>query len=223
MNGLAKAARLLKRLRWNSSGLAMTEFALIMPLFLTVGLWGIELGNYQFQIMKIEELAANVADNASRVGDYSTLQNRKIYESDIDDLFVGADLAAGTQMNLFTKGRIILSSLEVNAAGKQYIHWQRCVGTKAVASSYGKEGDTLTNAGIGPTGSQVPALPNDAVMFVELQYDYQPLISESFIGSPTIQSIASYAVRSSRDLNEIYQTSPASPKMTCNRYTGSVA
>lgn len=216
-------SRLRLQLRRDSSGIAMTEFALIMPFFLTIGLWGIELANYQFQIMKIEQLAANVADNGSRIGDYSTLQNRKIYESDIDDLFVGANLAAGAQMDLFNKGRIILSSLEVNAAGKQYIHWQRCVGTKAVPSSYGKEGDVLSNAGIGPTGNQVPALTNDAVMFVELQYDYQPLISTSFIGNPTIKSIASFTVRSSRDLTKIYQTSPASPSMTCGKYTSSVA
>jgi hypothetical protein len=201
----------------------MTEFALIMPFFLTMGLWGIELANYQFQIMKIEQIAANVADNGSRIGDYSTLQNRRIFESDIDDLLVGANLAAGTQMNLLTKGRIILSSLEVNSAGKQYIHWQRCVGSKAVASSYGKEGDVLGNAGIGPVGSQVPAVAGDAVMFVELQYDYQPLISARLIGNPTIKSIASYTVRSSRDLTQIYQTSPASPKMTCDKYTSSVA
>ena len=200
----------------------MTEFALIIPFFLTFSMWGIELANYQFQIMKVEQLAANVADNGSRIGDYSTLQNRKIYESDIDDLFVGASLAAGN-IDLFNKGRIILSSLEVNSSGKQYIHWQRCVGKKAVSSSYGKEGDVLTNAGIGPTGSQVPALPNDAVMFVELQYDYQPLISTTFVGTPILKSIASYTVRSSRDLSQVYQTSPASPKMTCGKYTNSVA
>lgn len=212
----------MAQLRANASGVAMTEFALAMPLFLTAGLWGIELANYQLASMRIEQLAASVADNGSRIGDYSTLQNRKIYESDIDDLFVGANLAAG-KLDVFNKGRIILSSLEVNSAGKQYIHWQRCIGTKAVVSSYGKEGDVLTNAGIGPAGSQVTAAPNDAVMFVEVQYDYKPLVSSTFIGTPTIKSIFSYTVRSSRDLSQVYQTSPASPKMTCAKYTNSVA
>jgi Flp pilus assembly protein TadG len=209
-------------MRGDALGVAMTEFALAMPLFLTAGLWGIELANYQLASMRIEQLAATVADNGSRIGDYSTLQNRKIYESDIDDLFVGAGLAAA-KLDLFNKGRIILSSLEVNSGGKQYIHWQRCVGTKAVASSYGKEGDVLTTAGIGPTTSQVSASANDAVMFVEVQYDYQPLVSSTFIGKPTIKSIASYTVRSSRDLSQVYQTTPVSPKMTCGKYTNTVA
>jgi Flp pilus assembly protein TadG len=222
MSGWTKAARVWAQLQFNCSGIAMTEFALVMPLFLAVALWGIELANYQLAIMKMEQVAAGVADNGSRIGDYSTLQNRKIYESDIDDLFVGASLAAG-KLDVFNKGRIILSSVEVNTAGKQYIHWQRCVGKKAVVSSYGKQGDVLTDAGIGPTGSKVPATANDAVMFVEVQYDYEPLISTTFIGNPTIKSIFSYTVRSSRDLSQVYQTTRPSPMMTCSKYTNSVA
>jgi len=92
-----------------------------------------------------------------------------------------------------------------------------------VTSSYGKEHEVLGDAGIGPKGGEVPALPNDAVMFAEVQYEYQPLISDTFIGSPLISSIASFTVRSSRDLTQIYQGTPASPKMTCDRFTATVA
>ncbi|MEW9855554.1 TadE/TadG family type IV pilus assembly protein [Novosphingobium sp. M1R2S20] len=200
----------------------MIEFALIMPFFLIIGLWGVELAHYSYQTMRVGQLAAHVADNASRIGDYSTLQNRKIYESDIDDLLIGVDLQAGPKMELFDRGRVIISSLEVNGAGQQYIHWQRCLGTRPVWSSYGKEGD-LKPGGLGPVGSEVFASPNDAVMFVELQYEYNPLISSTFIGTPVISSIASFTVRSSRDLSRVYQTSPASPKMTCDKFTSLVS
>jgi len=223
VNWLSRFNSLSRRLRSDRSGIAMVEFALVMPFFLGVAMWGLELGRYQFQVMKIQQLSAHVADNASRIGDYSKLQNRKIYESDIDDLLVGASLQAGSQMDLLNHGRIILSSLEVNPAGKQYIHWQRCAGVKKVTSSYGKETEVLGDAGIGPKGGEVPALPNDAVMFAEVQYEYQPLISDTFIGTPLISSIASFTVRSSRDLTQIYQGTPASPKMTCDRYTATVA
>jgi len=223
VNCFRRLACICAEIQKNLSGIAMIEFALIVPFFLAIGLWGIELANYQLKIMKIEQIAANLADNGSRIGDYSTLQNRRIFESDIDDLFVGASLAAGAQMDLFGKGRVILSSVEMNTAGKQYIHWQRCTGAKTVLSSYGKEGDILPDAGIGPKGGEVPALPNDAVMFAEVQYEYQPLISDTFIGTPLISSVASFTVRSSRDLTQIYQGTPPSPKMTCNRYTATVA
>src|SRR3546814_13154337 len=40
-----------------------------------------------------------------------------------------------------THGRIILSSLERNDDGGQWIHWQRCYGDLDVESSYGEAGD----------------------------------------------------------------------------------
>lgn len=210
------------RLQRDRSGVAMTEFALIMPFFLTIGLWGIELAHYSYQTMRVGQLAAHIADNASRIGDYSTLQNRRIFESDINDLLIGASLQAGPQMDLFNRGRVVISSLQVNPANRQYIHWQRCMGTKTVTSSYGVEGQVLSG-GMGPPGNQVSAFPNDAVMFVEVQYDYPPLISSTFIGKPVISSIASFTVRSSRDLSQIYPASPASPLMTCNKFTSTVS
>ncbi|VWX52763.1 TadE/TadG family type IV pilus assembly protein [Novosphingobium sp. 9U] len=216
-------SRLLRRLRWDRSGLAMTEFALIMPFFLTAGLYGVELANYSYMNMRVGQLAAQIADNASRIGDYSKLQNRKVYESDIDDLLIGAGLQAGTQMDLFNRGRIIISSLEKNSSGQQYIHWQRCLGKKNVTSTYGIQGATRT-VGMGPAGNEVYALDTkEAVMFVEVQYDYLPLVSASFIGTPKLVSISSFTVRSSRDLSQLYQTTPSSPSMTCDKFTTTVA
>jgi hypothetical protein len=214
--------RLPRRLRDDRSGLAMTEFALIIPFFLTVGLGGVELANYSYETMLVSEVAAHVADTASRIGDYSKLQNRKIYESDIDDLLVGANLQAGSQLDLFNGGRVIISSLEVNAAGKQYIHWQRCIGTKRATSTYGVQNE-IRSVGMGPTGNEVFAFDKEAVMFVEIQYEYKPLIANAFVGTPTISSIASYTVRASRDLTQVYQTSPASPVMSCDKFTSTVA
>lgn len=221
MTRLGLSLRLLRMLRTDRRGLAMTEFALIMPFFLTISLSGIELANFSYQTMVVGQVAAHVADNASRIGDYSKLQNRKIYESNINDLLVGADLQGGTQLDLFNNGRVIVSSLQVNASNRQYIHWQRCVGVKRTTSTYGVQGDVRT-IGMGPAGSEVYAFPNEAVMFVEVQYTYKPLIAAAFMGTPTISSIASFTVRSSRDLTQIYQTSPASPVMTCDKFTNAV-
>lgn len=87
--------RLLRRLR-DTSGVAMTEFALGAPFLLMAGLWGAESANYALVNMKMSQLAIQLADNASRVGDTSTLQNRKIYESDINDVLYGAQLQAAS-------------------------------------------------------------------------------------------------------------------------------
>jgi len=205
---------LLTRLRGllrNRSGVAMTEFALGAPFLLTAGLWGAEEANYALVNMKVSQIAEHIADNASRVGDTSTLQNRRIYETDINDVIYGAQVQGG-KLNLYDNGRVIISSLEVDVSeGDQYIHWQRCRGAKNYAPQYGAEGDVLGTAGMGPAGEQVLAQPGDAVIFVEVNYTYQPLVSAKFLGSLEINSIASFTVRDNRDLTQIYQRDPGSP------------
>ena len=205
------AGSLPKRLFRDRSGAAMTEFALALPFLLTTGLWGAEMVNFTIVKMKVNELATHLADNASRIGDTSTLQNRKIFESDINDLFLGSNIQATRTLNFFEHGRAIVSSLEVrnNPAANQYIHWQRCKGKKVYASSYGDENANVT--GMGPAGEQVTAIPDEGVIFVEVAYNYQPLVSNRFVGTPVIKSIASFVVRDKRDYSQIHQRKPLAP------------
>ena len=191
MNFLIKLRALLR----NRSGVAMTEFALGAPFLLTAGLWGAEEANYALVNMKISQIAEHIADNASRVGDTSTLQNRKIYESDINDVIYGAQVQGG-KLNLYDNGRVVISSLEVeDGTDNQYIHWQRCRGAKNIPPQYGSEGDSFGTTGMGPAGEQVLAQAGDGVIFVEVNYTYQPLVSARFLGSLNITSIASFTIR----------------------------
>jgi len=218
---------LLRALLRNRSGVAMTEFALGAPLVLMAGLWGTETANYALTSMKVGQIAVQIADNASRVGDLSTLQNRRVFESDINDVLYGAQLQAGG-LNLYASGRVIISSLQVRPAGgggtgQQYIHWQRCRGALRVNSSYGVEDQNLPN-GMGPTGEEVIAQDGDAVIFVEVRYTYQPLISDRFIPREDMSSIASFTVRDDRDISQLYQRDPAvpDPVQRCSAYAGSI-
>lgn len=211
---------LLRRLGVSERGVAAVEFAIVTPFLLSAFLYGGELAWFMMVNMQVSQVALQVADNASRIGDSSVLTNRKIYEGDVHDVMIGAHLDGGPSIDLLTKGRVIISSLEVNSAGKQYIHWQRCKGLKAVTSSYGVQGDIKTG-GIGPAGQEVTALTDDAVIFVEIQYDYTPLISSAFLKSTTIKATAAFNVRDSRDLSQIYQTSPAATVASCATYSAS--
>ena len=201
---------ILRRIARDISGVAATELALSLPFFLTAGLWGVELANYGVVNMKISQLAVHLADNSSRIGDTSTLENRKIYESDLNDLLLGAHIQSGRSVGLFDNGRVMISSLEVDEDDEQFISWQRCMGTKPSTSSYGVEDDRLAE-GMGPDGYEVIAFPGEAVMFVEVSYDYQPLVSARFVGKPTINAISSFTVRADRDLTQIYQRDTGSP------------
>ena len=215
----------LRALLRDRRAVAMTEFALAAPLMLTAGLGGLEAANLAVTHMKISQAAMQIADNASRIGDETVLKDRPITETDIIDLMMGADLQSGNRIDLYGFGRVILSSLETVPGddSQQYIHWQRCMGEFTAGSSYGVEGDGVGDpsfVGMGPPGQEVMAMPGDAVMFVEIVYEYQPIITDAWVGDRMIRSFASFTVRDSRDLSDIYQEDPGNPVQpaTCNTY-----
>ena len=109
------------------SGLALTEFAFSLPFLLIMATSGLELTNYALTVKQIGELSVMVADNASRMGAQSAINNKPVSEAEINDVFIGADLQA-PGLALGTNSRIILSSLQQNGEGGQTIAWQRCVG-----------------------------------------------------------------------------------------------
>jgi len=219
-----RLGRLLRGLRGNTSGVAMTEFALSLPFLMGVGMWGIESANLAITNMRVSQLAMQIADNGSRIGDTSTLTNHRIYESDVNDLLLGANIMGGDTIDLFERGRVIVSSLEVSEDGDQYIHWQRCKGKKDFSSAYGAEGAGLDGSltGMGPPGDEVTAVENDAVIFVEISYDYQPLISSAFTNASTISATAAFNVRDDRDLSQIYQRDAGNPEAVavCTTFDG---
>lgn len=223
--GLAPTSR-LGALPRDRSGVALTEFALALPLLLAAGLGGIETANLAVTTLRVNQVAMQIADNASRIGDTSSLENRKIYESDINDLLLGSNIQAGASIDLYEHGRVIVSSLEVvpDTDDQQYIHWQRCKGIKNHPSSYGSQGDGLdgTLTGMGPVGEEVMAQRGEAVIFVEVSYDYQPLVAGFFGDDRIITSTSAYTVRDSRDLTQIYQRDAGSPDAiaSCALFTG---
>src|SRR5690606_30651716 len=118
-------------------------------------------------------------------------------EADINDVFAGVEKQAGN-LHFEQHGRIILSSLERNSDGGQWIHWQRCYGDLNVDSSYGTEGDGQSGTdfpGMGPEGAEVTAAAGTAVMFVEVVYEYQPLLYGKWLGTRTIRSTAAFNIR----------------------------
>jgi hypothetical protein len=222
-------SRILRGLRrhplWaDRGGLALTEFAMAAPLVLTMGVFGLEAANLMLAHMRVSQVAANLADTVSRLGEASPLGTTLIRESDINDAFEAVRLQSGNY-DITERGRVILSSLEQNSAGNQWIHWQRCIGLANYPSTYGVAGDGALGrpviAGMGPAGKQIKAPANSAVMFVEIIYNYRHLITTQF-GDPTIRVKYAFLVRNRRDLtpaNNPSNPSPAVSPSTCNLFT----
>lgn len=186
---------LARRLRRDERGVQLVEFAVALPVLLTLGLGGIELANYTIASIRCSQISMMVADNAGRVRD-------SIDEADVNEIMVGAKLM-GSGVKFSQNGRIILSSVEQNAAKNgQWIRWQRCAGGKTATSSYGVQGTGQTDTSlqaIGPAGNQIAASSGTAVMFVEVVYDYQPIVSNRYLGGRTLHYTSAFNVRQRTD------------------------
>jgi Flp pilus assembly protein TadG len=212
---MTRIRTLFRALREDRSGVALLEFAFTLPIFLLLSLTGAELTNYITTRMRVAQIALHLADNAARMGSGSQLAAKTITETDINDLFTGANLQSG-ELALSTNGRVILSDIEVDSAhsGKYKIAWQRCYGSKTShASTYGTAGQSNL-AGVGPSGRQATAPSGGATMFVEVYYVYQPLVKSSLSPTSDMTEVASMMVRDTRDLTQIYNTANAT-KATC--------
>ena len=186
-----------------TSGLALIEFAILLPVLLLLGLGGLELSNLTGAYLRVNTIAIKTADHAARI-------RSSIDEADINELFLGAK-TMGAKIDFANHGRIILSSIEplMNSASppqvvNQYLRWQRCTGASAANSTHGNEGDgasgTANAAGYGLPGKpKIKAAANTVVMLAEVAYDYQPLLSSSWFGPITIRVAQSITVRERTD------------------------
>ncbi|MEZ5656169.1 MAG: pilus assembly protein [Sphingobium sp.] len=231
------SARLLPNLRsiprkllQCGSGIATVEFAAALPFVLSTFMVATEITNYTITKMRVSQIALQVADNGSRIGTDSLLTDPQITESDINDLLTGAG-AQGTNLDLYTHGRVIISSLEAianpNTTNQFKIRWQRCRGVKNTTSGYGVQGDTNL-AGMGPAGRQVTTPDDAGVIYVQVVYDYQPLFTSVVLPNTTFNEVAAMTVRDKRDYNGpssgtnanigIYESSGVTAS-TCNLFT----
>lgn len=209
---IKRAMHALSKLRRDVSGIAVLEFAYIMPVLMVLSMYGIEFARMSMFHMRVSQMALSVADNASRMEQTNNSSVAPtVTEADVDSIMTGAT-KDGSSIQFATQGRIILSSLEKDpTTGKQFIHWQRCVGGLAKSSSYGNDttnngltGGTITGMGNGTIKAAAPT--NIAVMFVEIYYKYDPLFGSMFVKNMMFKQEAAYIVRDIRDLRASNQS-----------------
>lgn len=235
-----RLATLRHRLRRDTGGLALLEFAFTLPLVLAVGGWGIELSNLALCNLRVSQYALNLADDASRVGQDVDGAATNFREADANDILQGIRLQ-GSSIGLTARGRVTLSSLEniqqsYDSGRVQRIHWQRCIGAMSGAG-YDSSFTTTTTAGtdatqtnagtpepapngVGTASAPLNAPVDSGVMFVEVNYQYKPLFGSLYLGSTPriIHYIASFIVRDNRSFTQIYNLSPSATASTCDKH-----
>lgn len=214
--------KFLKRLRDDNSGLALVEFAVSLPVFMSLTIGGFETANYAYVHMRLNQLTIETADGAARMGEGEILASKTIDEAQINDVFAGtirqgeSILLGGEHEyqdpgtgDLVLRGNalIILSSVEPvedfdEDAPKYRIRWQRCIGTADhFEPEYGTVEDSDEIDGVGPA-TRLAVPPSDgALMFVETHYFFRPVILNGFsqLGEQSITKTASMVVRDVRD------------------------
>jgi hypothetical protein len=181
-------------------GVAMLEFALALPVLMTLILVGLEMTNYVLANHRVRQIAAMTADNASRL-------RSQMSEAYVNQLFVGVQ-KAGSGIKFENRGRVILSSVQNNAASDgQWIRWQRCFGQMSRASKYGAQGKGQSDSSL-PTVNGLVAQAGSAIMYAEVAYDYKPLIASSFLSNRRIVHEVAFIVRQRTDFS-ISGSSPA--------------
>jgi len=223
-------ATLRRLLACDQSGAVIVEFAFTVPIFIMMSMTALELVNLALAHMKVSQIAMTVADNLSRAKTTVPLGLPRLREVDVNDTLMGAGIQGSSIYDVLENGRIVVSSLQRNSAGRQTIAWQRCKGELVVASQYGAQGATQPSSGtsgfqgMGRSTDIVRAEPNSAIIFAEVTYDYQPMIGEWLVGTLRLRKEAAYYVRDDRDLvggtqsNGLYNPSPTATISACNVY-----
>lgn len=207
-----------RNLARDCGGTSVLELAFALPILMMMGLGLSELAAFAIAQTRINQVAISVADNASRAKQSTMFGSPQMREYDVNETFRAARLQF-PGLNMEQDGRIVLSSLETNASGGQWIHWQRCFGNAALGGSrYGVQGTGATGTGfpgMGPASGRITAEANAAIMFAEVTFTYRPLFFNYFMGNRTIRKSAAMYVRDDRDLARLYNPDPAASVSRC--------
>ena len=193
----------LRALRRDTRAAIIVEIGLSMPLLMGLALVGAEVVNLATLHVRLNQLAITVSDNASRAKQAVSTGAPQFREYDVNQVFRGAAIQVDG-LDFAHNGRVILSSLETNSSGGQWIHWQRCWGASGYASRYGTQGTGATGtsfAGMGPSSNRMVAETGSAIMFVEVAYNYRPMFLTGVLGPVVIRKDAALYVRDDRDLS----------------------
>jgi hypothetical protein len=234
------AARFAGSLRDCRSGVAFLEFAFALPVVLALGLLGLETANYAMANLRVSNIAMLTADNAARVRD--SIDEGDIVELFTGAKMSGSNINFAANGRIILTDLEPTTS----PAGKQWVRWQRCDGalnyaaTPAALRPQTSSGANIVNGteiyntdrttnssspssetkasltSVGSGANVISAGTGSAVMVVEVAYDYQPVIPNSFLAGRRITYVSAFNVRQRTDqtLRNVNRITPKS----CNTF-----
>lgn len=152
---------LIRRFRRERRGVAAVEFALLLPLMLTIYVGGSEIGQALTIARKVTHVTSSLADLTS--------QPTTLSSSDVTNIFN----AAASIMTPYptSRLRIKLSGITVDSAGVAKVKWSQAYNDTALTAN-----DIVTL----PTGV---ATPSSFLVTAEVHYDYDPTFGYALTGN----------------------------------------
>lgn len=168
---------------WRSqAGVAMVEFALALPVLMTLLYGVIETTRYILITQKVEKLSHSVADVVAQSTVVTTASLNQLLEATGD---IMKPFAFGTQ------GTVIISSLyRQQGSADARVNWRyQGGGTLTASSQFGAVGAVP----VMPAGFTFEEREN--VIAVEVYYQFTPLLTSQFFGTGTVYRYAFYRPR----------------------------
>ncbi|MBL4906625.1 MAG: pilus assembly protein [Sneathiella sp.] len=165
-----------KRFVKDNSALAMMEFALLLPLLLTLGLGGFEVARFALLMQKLDRITATFSDLIAREESLSV--------AELDNLFDATNfLAAPFDFN--ANGMIVVTSVEGRDGQAPLVIGQRSQGNiTGGVSQVGIDGGSATLPAVFTSAGGQTLEEDEGLIITEIFFDYQPYIAGegSFLG-----------------------------------------
>lgn len=188
----------------NHRGVAMAEFAMMLPILMLLTAGSFEVARYALMTQKLDRIAATLSDLIAR----SNVET--ITETEISNI-INSALYMAQPFDITGENMIVLTSVQGRTGQAPEILSQRVSGSilgtsSAIGSTVG--GDATLPAAFPDAGSGETLSDGETLIIAEVYYNYSPyLIGDiGFFGSMKIRSNAYFRPRFTDTI-----TFPASP------------
>lgn len=171
-------SRFIKVFFDNTAGTAGIEFAVMIPMILTMFMGVVEISNYIMVNDRTEKVAHSIADYVAQEETITTAQLNTIMDS-------AAEIMSPFEFG--DRGHVIITSVHRNAGEEPKVAWQYEGGGTLhnMESKFGSTGN------LSPLPSGFTLNERDTVIIAEVYYQPRALVTEMF--SPSNETMYKYA------------------------------
>ncbi len=168
-----RSQRTLRSFIRNNRGVAMVEFAMMLPILMVITAGSFEVARYALIMQKLDRIVATLSDLVARSG------SEVMSEVEISNIMDSA-LFMARPFDISGDSMLIITSVEGRAARAPQILSQRIEGdVSGKDSSLGTviNGDATLPAAFPDAGSGEPLDDGETLIVAELYYNYSPYLT----------------------------------------------